>query len=239
MNVAITPQQAKLTSLSAFGTYREMAVGNQSNWALLRYELFTLMLSNLAGIVGFGARSLIYPYMFSDCGKRPAFGKGLIIKGPGSIVLGNRVLIDDYAALDAKGEGASIELGDCVSIGRYSIVSAKSAHIKLHKGVNISSQCRIASQSKVEIGESTLIAAYVYIGPGNHQKGNGDKPLIEREMEIKGGVKIGAHCWIGAHSTIMDGVKIGDGAIVGAHSFVKDDVPAGATAIGCPARIVT
>jgi acetyltransferase-like isoleucine patch superfamily enzyme len=57
-------------------------------------------------------------------------------------------------------------------------------------------------------------------------------------MENRGGVNIGAHAWIGAHSTILDGVTIGAGAIVGAHSLVRDDVPPGAVVAGAPARII-
>jgi acetyltransferase-like isoleucine patch superfamily enzyme len=57
-------------------------------------------------------------------------------------------------------------------------------------------------------------------------------------MEIKGGVSIGSHAWLGARVTIMDGVKIGEHAVVGAHSFVKDDVPDYAVVVGAPAKIV-
>ncbi|MBX7143491.1 MAG: acyltransferase [Oligoflexia bacterium] len=131
-----------------------------------------------------------------------------------------------------------MKLGSHVSIGRYTAIVSKDAQIEFGSAVNIGSHCRIASQSSVSIGESTLVAAYAYIGAGNHQRGDEERPLITREMDIKGGVSIGKHAWIGAHATIMDGVTIGDGAIVGAHSFVKDDIPAGATALGCPARVL-
>ena len=57
-------------------------------------------------------------------------------------------------------------------------------------------------------------------------------------MEIKGGVKIGKHVWIGSGALIMDGVTIGDGAIIGAQSLIKEDVPPGATAVGTPARVI-
>ena len=65
-----------------------------------------------------------------------------------------------------------------------------------------------------------------------------DAPLISQPMEIKGGVSIGAHAWLGARVTIMDGVKIGEHAVVGAHFFVKDDVPDYAVVVGTPAKIV-
>jgi acetyltransferase-like isoleucine patch superfamily enzyme len=57
-------------------------------------------------------------------------------------------------------------------------------------------------------------------------------------MEIKGGVSIGEHSWLGARVTILDGVTIGKHAIIGAHSLVKEDVPDWGVAVGCPARVV-
>jgi acetyltransferase-like isoleucine patch superfamily enzyme len=145
-------------------------------------------------------------------------------------------MLDDYATIDPQGEGAQITISDSVSIGKFSLVIAKKGNINLAAGVNIASNCRIATESRIEIGTSTLVAAYCYIGPGNHQHGDG--PLIEQPMQIKGGVKIGSNCWIGARATIMDGVTIGDNAIVAAHSFVNKDVPAGAVVGGCPAKII-
>jgi acetyltransferase-like isoleucine patch superfamily enzyme len=50
--------------------------------------------------------------------------------------------------------------------------------------------------------------------------------------------RVGARCFIGAHSILMPGVSIGDGSIVGAGSVVTRDVPASAIAAGNPARIV-
>ena len=148
------------------------------------------------------------------------------------------MLIDDGASLDVRGDDASRTSKDRVSIGRLSTIAAKHGHITLGDGCNIGSYCRIATQSRVEIGESVLIGAYCYVGPGNHTFGGEDSPLIEQPMDIKGGVSIGAHAWLGARVTIMDGVRIGAHAVVGAHSFVKDDVPDYAVVVGTPARIV-
>lgn len=237
---AMTPQQRRFTDGkgSPFAMYRDLVAGDASLPAFLYLELVSLLCSNLPGLPGFALRGIFYPKLFGACGRRPAIGRGVLVRQPNRMTLGSRVLVDDYAALDARGEGSAIRIGDFVSIGRFTTVAAKGGEIVLGPGVNVGSYCRVATQSRVEIGESTLVAAYCYIGPGNHQRGDADTPLIAREMELRGGVTIGANCWIGAHSTILDGVTIGPRAIVGAHSLVREDVPAGATAVGVPARIV-
>jgi acetyltransferase-like isoleucine patch superfamily enzyme len=239
MEPAISTQQAKFTdsNRSAFQIYKETVVGNESNLHLFLYEFLILLLSNISGIIGLGLRSILYPVLFKSSGKRPAFGKGMIIRNPKKISLGKKVMLDDYTTLDAKGDESSIEIGNMVALGRGSSIIAKDAKIILEDGVNISTSCRIATMSKIEIGESTLIAAYCYIGPGNHTK-QGDQPLIASPMDIKGGVKIGKHVWIGTRATILDGVTIGDGAIIGAHSLVKESVPAGKIVAGVPAKVI-
>lgn len=236
---AMTPQQAELTAgaSSALSIYREMAVGNASTWHFLLYEL-TVLLSGLPGLLGLASRSVLYPCLFRRCGRRPAFGKGITLRGPTKISIGDKAIFDDYSVLDARGEHAAIDIGAHSAIGRFTTLAAKGGRIELGDAVNIGSYCRIATQSRIAIGASTLVAAYCYIGPGNHQQGDGNQPLISRPMEIKGGVEIGAHVWIGAHTTILDGVKIGEGAIVGAHSLVRDDVPAKTVVAGCPAKVV-
>ncbi|MCB0318348.1 MAG: hypothetical protein KDD56_06290 [Bdellovibrionales bacterium] len=236
---AMTAQQNKFTGeKSALSVYKELAVGD-SSWAYFAYcELLQLFLSNLSGFFGFGFRTFLYPSLFKNCGARPAIGRSVLLRNPRSITLGNKVMLDDNAVLDSRGKDGTIVIGDYVSVGRFSVVVAKDSVIELGDGVNISSFCRIATQSKVVIGKSTLVAAYAYIGPGNHQLGDDDIPLISKEMENKGGVEIGEHVWIGTRASILDGVKIGNNAIIGAHSLVKDDVPAGAVVAGTPAKII-
>jgi len=237
---AMTPQQQRLTDerQSALALYRDIVVGAESWGYLAWYELCLMMASSTSGALGHGLRALLYPSLFGAWGGKCALGRGVVIRNPRKIQLGKKVLVDDGAVLDARGENARLTLGDFVSIGRYSTLAAKGGSISLGAGVNVGSYCRLATQSKIEIGESTLIAAYAYIGPGNHQPGEGDTPLIAREMEIRGGVTIGAQAWIGTRATILDGVSIGERAIVGAHSLVLEDVPAGAVVAGTPAKII-
>lgn len=237
MDVFSTTPKTKELSEAGFSAFKQF-FGASTTWPILFLsDLQSLFFGNLPGLIGYAIRSITQPWLLKSCGRRPAIGRQVQIRNPGAVTFGNKLLIDDYAVLDPQGVGASLILGDRVSIGKFSLVVAKKGQIVLAPGVNIASHCRIATESSIEIGESTLIAAYCYIGPGNHQRAE-DGPLIEQPMDQRGGVRIGKHVWIGTRATIMDGVKIGDGAIIAAHSFVNKDVPAGATVGGTPARIL-
>ena len=240
MKPAMTPQQAELSDpeKSVLNKYRRLAVGNASWPAFFYYEVCTTFVSGLSGMAGFGLRRLLYPALFARSGGKSAFGRGVLIRRPRQISIGCNCLFDDYSALDVREDDASLLIGDHVSVGRFTTIAAKGGHIHLADGANIGSYCRVATQTRVEIGRSVLIAAYTYIGPGNHQSADGQVPMIAREMEKKGGVRIGDHAWLGSHVTVLDGVTIGVGAVVGAHSLVLDDIPAGMVAVGCPARVI-
>jgi acetyltransferase-like isoleucine patch superfamily enzyme len=238
---AMTPQQRVLsdTRRSGFMAYRALAVGEAATlWHLLFYEGGQLLCANLPGLPGYALRALVYPRLFAACGRRPGIGRGVVLRVPRQITVGDGVLIDDYAALDVRGADGRIELHNRVSIGRFTTVAAKHGQIILNAGCNIGSYCRIATNSRIEIGESVLIGAYCYVGPGNHTEGNAEEPLISRPMNIRGGVSIGAGAWLGARVTVVDGVRIGRNAIIGAHSLVRDDIPDNAVAVGTPARVI-
>lgn len=237
---AMTPQQTALTDVNRSGLalYRELSVG-ESSWAFLMFnELIQTVFAGLTGIVGFAGRSLLYPILFKRCGRRPAIGRGVVIRIPKAISLGSGVLVDDYATLDVRGKDASIDILDRVSIGRFSTIAAKHGSITLCKGCNIGSYCRIATNSKIILGESVLVGAYCYVGPGNHTESLDGAPLISQPMDIRGGVEIGDHAWLGARVTVLDGVRIGKHAIIGAHSLVTQDVPDWAVAVGTPAKVI-
>jgi acetyltransferase-like isoleucine patch superfamily enzyme len=236
----MTPQQAAFsdTKKSGLSAYRELSVGSAGWVAFILNETVQGLCSGLSGVVGFGLRALLYPVLFKRCGKRPAIGRGGLLRVPQQISLGSGVLIDEYVTLDVRGAQASIDVRDRVSIGRFSTIAAKYGSIVLSAGCNIGAYCRVATNSRVVVGESVLVGAYSYIGPGNHTEGTSDQPMISRPMEIKDGVEIGDHAWLGARVTVLDGVKIGRHAIIGAHSLVTEDVPEWGVAVGTPARII-
>lgn len=237
--ISISKTQASLGSRTPVSLYRELQVGERSSvWQLGWFELYNLIAKDLNGLLGLGIRSLWLRSILGDTGGRMAVGHGVTLRRPAQIRCASRVVIDDYASVDVRGDAGGVLLGESCLIGKFSMLVAKDAQIELDPGVNIGSHCRIATQSGIKIGASTLVAAYAYIGPGNHQLGDTDTPMIEKEMDLRGGVTIGTNCWIGTRATILDGVTIGDGAIVGAHSLVRDDVPAGALVAGTPAKLI-
>jgi hypothetical protein len=138
-------QEFSDTSRSGVALYRRLAVGEASLLYLIGYEAVQTLLAGIPGILGLGLRSVAYPHLFKSCGKRPAIGRGTILRIPNQVSLGNGVLVDDYCTLDVRGQGASIDVGDRVSIGRFSTIAAKGGTIRLGAGCNIGSYCRVAT----------------------------------------------------------------------------------------------
>lgn len=220
----------------AFLKYKVAVVGLKASWFFfIYYEVVITLLTNLGGILGYGLRTFFFRKLLERAGNNLVFGKGVTIRQPQAISLLRNAFIDDYTCLDIQGDG-KINCGENLFLGRNSSLVAKDSLILLGDKVNIGTHCRIATQSSITIGDNVFIAAYVYIGPGNHHvtPGIGVSPT----MESKGGVIIGNNVWIGAHSIIMDGVTIGDGAVIGANSYVRDDVPPNEVAVGSPARLL-
>jgi len=241
--LAMSEQQRRFAKgkRGKFSLYKELMVGDAGTLSLLGFELANLLTQSLPGGLGYALRSCLIGPQFSSFGHGSLLGRNVSIRQPKHIALGTGVIVDDNASLDVrtwKDCSGSISLGDSVLVGRASIIVAKGGTVHLADACNIGSGCRIGTQTSVTIGESTLIAAYSYIGPGNHEVGEAGETIIDKEMQLKGGVQIGAHCWIGARATILDGVTIGDGAVIGAHSLVTEDVPAGGIVAGTPAKLL-
>lgn len=119
---------------------------------------------------------------------------------------------------------------------------------KLVSAVHPSAVCA----SDVSIGENTVVAAGVVIGPStqvgrsaivnthaslDHDCRVGDGAHIGPGAIVTGGVDIGECAWIGAGAVVADHKRIGAESIVGAGAVVVKDVPSAVVAMGVPARI--
>lgn len=226
--------------------YKEYTSGNKSILFASFYEICILLFSSIPGLLGAIFRSCYMPLFLRSSGQKLKIGKSVSIRNPGCISLGNNVALNDYSALDARynskletKDNSGITLHNNVIVGNNSSIIAKdNSNILICDNVNISTYCRIATQTKITIKENTLIAAYCYIGCGNHKTTDLETPIIGQGIDLKDGVYIGENSWIGTRSTIVDGVSIGKNCIVGAHSLVLESIPDNSVAVGTPAKII-
>lgn len=219
--------------------YAALTLGKTDGLSLLKYELIMLFCNGLPGALGLYLRSKLYPSLLGKVGSNVVFGRGITLRHPDKICLGSNVIIDDYCVLDAKGsEYSSITIGDGVFIGRNSIIYCKDGSIDIQSRANISANCQIFSNKKLVIGKGTLIAAYSYLMSGGRYEYRSAVPLADQDGYSKGPTLIGANCWLGAKSVVLDGVSIGDNTVIGAGAVVTKDIAADEIAFGTPAQVI-
>lgn len=218
--------------------YQELIVGCTSYLFLLKYELITSMFGNMPGAAGIFFRGKFFPSLMAQCGRNVTFGKGVVLRHPKKIHIGDNVIIDDLCVLDAKGQdNLGIEIGSGVFLGRNTILNCKNGDIILEANVNIGFNSMIFSASKVHVEKDQLIAAYCYLVGGTHQIDNPEIPVLQQDRESQG-IQIGSGGWLGAHVTIFDGVKIGKNTIVGAGSVVHTSFQDNLVIAGVPAKLI-
>lgn len=225
----------------AWRQYCAATHGDIAAWRILRNELLTLLFGYIPGALGMALRRVFFPVMFRSCGKKPVFGFGLSFRHAGKIDLGDNVILDDFAMLDAKGDGkGGIVLGDGVFVGRFTKIYCKGGEMSLAAHVNVSSFCTIYSGNSLSIGEGCMIGAYCYILSAGEYDRNDPTPYAEQSGNCtKGPLTIGANCWIGARATILDSAQsLGDRALVAAAALVNRPVPPHTAVAGIPARVL-
>jgi acetyltransferase-like isoleucine patch superfamily enzyme len=227
------------TKQTALQKYQDITIGSDRISELLKYELLITFIGALPGALGLVLRKQLYKSLFGQVGGNVIFGKSITIRHPKKIFLGDNVVIDDYAVLDAKGtDNNRILIGDNVMIGRSSVISCKNGNIAIGDNSNIAMNCFIQSAKEVNIGKNVLFAAYCYvIGGGDHKTDRTDIPIIAQGQTVQG-IRIEDNCWIGASVNVLDGVTIGRDSIIGTGSVVTKSVPEFSVAVGVPAKIL-
>jgi acetyltransferase-like isoleucine patch superfamily enzyme len=224
---------------SALKKYQNLVLGTNSIFSLIKFELVTLMLSQLPGALGLVLRKIFYKRLFRRFGKNVIIGRSVTIRHPGKISIDDNVIIDDYSVLDAKGSNnEGIIIGKDVMIGRNSVISCKDGNIIIGDSCNIAMNCFIQSAKNVTIGKNVLFSAYCYvIGGGDHKTERTDIPIIAQGQIVRG-VIIQDNVLIGANVMIQDGVKRGRDCIVGTGAVVTKSINEFSVAAGVPAKII-
>jgi acetyltransferase-like isoleucine patch superfamily enzyme len=223
---------------SALRKYKELVIGEQSLWKLLKYELLTTMIGPIPGLLGLGLRRVLYPYLLKNIGKGVVFGKSVVIRHPDNIRLGNRVVIDDYCVIDGRGAGkGGIVIADDVIINRGVMVQSKVGAIHIGGETNVGAGSTIISMGGVYIGDLVSIGGGCFISGGSFTVGRGEEEGREQEKYTTGPVRIGNKARFGMRVIVLDGVQVGQGCIVGAGSVVTHDLPEYCVAAGSPATV--
>ena len=241
-NIAKENLSAELhqSSGGSLAAYRKKVLGNRAGIGhLLRYELVAVCCSNLGGGLGYAARKMLMAPLFQSCGKSPIFGKGIVLRKPGHIILGHSIAIDDYVMLDGCcEEEPAITVGDRVVISNGCVIQAKTGPLDIGDNCDIGAHTIISSISRIKLAPSVLIAGNCYIGGARYHLEDREIPIMDQGIYSRGPISIGEGTWIGASATILDGVSIGRGCVIGAGSLVTANIPDYSIAVGVPARVI-
>ena len=233
---------AVTTGGSAMSRYQDVVVGSRSLKTFVYYE-FCMFLSLLPGALGLFLRKIFWPRLFGSCGKGVAFAAGIILRHPGRIHIGDRVVISEGCILDGRSEdnAPSIVIGDDVILSNSVMVSCKNGTIKIGANTGINAQTIVQSTNAcpVSIGEDVIIGPRCYIvGGGNFNTERLDIPIRLQNIKYDGGVIIEDDIWLGANVTVLGGVKMGKGSIAAAGAVVTNTIPTKAICAGIPAKIM-
>lgn len=220
--------------------YKGKVLGaNKGYLRLVQFELSQLFLANLGGGLGYLLRRYAIGSLFNKCGKGAIFGKGLVLRTPGNISVGDKVAIDDHTLVDGGVEDAcEVIIGDGVIISKGSVVQAKNGPLVLGDECDIGAHTIITSAGGVYLERNVLIAGNCYIGGARYNLDSTEIPIMYQGVYSRGAIRIGEGTWIGASVNILDGVCIGKGCVVGAGSTVTRDIPDYSVALGSPATVV-
>lgn len=226
-------------NVSMLARYMDKAYGTRKLPLILANELRVFLFGDLTGGVGYFFRKIFFGGMFRKAGRGVIYGRGLALRHPGKISIGERVSIDDDVLLDASGAGEKgISLGDGVIVSRSCVIQGKTGPVMIGNRADIGCNCIFSSVSGIEIGQSTLIAGHCYIGGGRYRSDRLEIPMMDQGMYSEGPVILGDDVWLGAGVIVLDGVRIGRGSIVGAGSVVTREIPEYSVAVGVPARVI-
>lgn len=235
-------EQLTDSSKSAFSRYQDLALGSASIWYLIRYELIMLFASWVPGALGLVLRKILYPFVLGSVGRNVIFGKDVALRHGLKITIGDNVIIDDGAVLDAKGgSNSGIVIGDDTIISRNVVLSCKNGDINIgaHCTIGINTLVHAMEGSNVSMGDYVLIGAFCYfIGSGPYGSDALDIPFKQQGMIPQGGITISDNVWIGGHVQVLDGVNIEQSSIIGASTVVNKNIGEFDVAAGVPMKIL-
>lgn len=228
----------QLATGSPAAAYRALVYGDMPLRRIIWMEILIFFIGSFPGAAGLWLRMKLYPRFFRACGKKVLFGRNLILRHPHKITLGDGVILDDNATLDAKGTtNHGITLGARVYVGRGTTIYCKNGDIAIGDNISISANCILFSSNALTLKPNTVIASFTYILSGGEYDIHDPTPFaFQNGTCTKGPLEIGENCWIGAGAKILDAASLGDHVVIGAGAVVNRPIPAHSVAFGIPAK---
>lgn len=110
--------------------------------------------------------------------------------------------------------------------------------IKIGENVFVNELCALNTcDSTIKIGNDVLIGPGTIINTINHHVDRTDIPILNQGLNEKP-IVIEDDTWIGANCTILGGVQIGAHSVIGAHSLVNHSIPPNSVAYGVPCKVI-
>ena len=181
-------------------------------------DLSPLALTGQAPGLFLRAYSRLIAHRLGSCGRGLQVAFPSTIKNPGSISVGDMVVIREHAWLNCEArDEPTLSIGDRTYLGRF-------AHIN-------------ASRSVI-IEEDVLVADRVHISDYQHAYKDPSRAINVQGLTDPEPVLIRSGSWLGVGAVIMPGVTVGCGAIVGANAVVTRDVGDLDIVGGIPATVI-
>lgn len=150
----------------------------------------------------------------------------------GFVFLGRRV------ELHARRGYGQLIIGRWVHIGDENRVRCHEGVLTLGDKVVLGRDNTFNCYLDIEVGDSTIIADWVYVCDFDHITEDLHMPIKDQGI-VKSPVRIGPDTWVGVKASVLRGAYIGRGSVVAAHAVVRDGTyPDHAILGGTPARVL-
>ena len=153
------------------------------------------------------------------CGKNVIIGKTVRIRKPEECIIGDNVIIDDFAYISCP-----IEIGNNCHIASHVSISGGLGKFKIGDYSTISNHCSLHCASS------------------DYSNVSLDLPSVPKDLQFGGEIEdiyIGNFVTIGAHSCCLPGVNLPDGFACGAYSLLKKmEYKKWSLYVGVPAKFI-
>ena len=155
---------------------------------------------------------------------------------PENVILGNRVIIEEYSSINAR--LGKISIGDNSRVGKFSKITAQEGIVEIGSNCTINPFAIIDGHGKgIKIGNGVRIAAHSMIISSNHIFSNPEEYIFQQGLSSKG-IIIEDDVWLGSGVKILDGVIIRKGAVIAAGAVVTKNVNSYEIVGGVPAKLI-